>query len=84
MKNKVLIELIVPEIDSKFNVFIPISKKVGEVLTLLNKSLIDVSNGVYVSSNKKWVYDGNTGEKYDLNTLIKDTNIRNGTTIVLI
>ena len=84
MKNKVLVELIVPEIDSKFNVFIPVTKKVGEVLTLLNKSMTDISNGVYTVSNKKWLYDGDTGEKYDLNILVKNTNIRNGTSLVLI
>lgn len=84
MKNKILIELIVPEIDSKFDVFIPIGKKVGEVLMLLSKSITDISNGLYVSTNKNWLYDGTTGEKYDLNVLVKDTNIKNGTSIILI
>ena len=84
MKNKILIELIVPEIDSKYNVFIPVTKKVGEILTLLNKSLVDITNGNFVSTTKKWIYDGKTGEKYDLNVLVKNTNMRNGTSIILI
>lgn len=84
MKNKVLIEVVVPEIDSKFNVFIPVSKKVGEILALVNKALIDLTNGVYVTSNKKWIYDGDTGEKYELNVLVKNTNIRNGSSVIII
>ena len=39
MKNKVLIQLIVPDIEEKFDLFIPINKKIGTV-----KNLIDLNN----------------------------------------
>ena len=84
MKNKILIQLIIPEVDLRLDVFIPVSKKVGEILNLFNKAILDISNGIYIIDNKKWVYDGITGEKYDINVLIKDTNIRNGTSVILI
>ena len=32
MKNKVLIELIVPEIDEKYNLYIPINKRIGNII----------------------------------------------------
>ena len=37
MKNKVLIQLIVPDIEEKFDLFIPINKKIGTI----KNSIID-------------------------------------------
>ena len=39
MENKVLIELVVPELEEKFDVFIPITKRVGNVIALLAKAI---------------------------------------------
>ena len=47
MKNKVLIELIVPEIDEKFDLFIPVNKRIGNLIVLLNKSVSELTNGAY-------------------------------------
>ena len=44
MKNKVLVELIVPQIDEKYNVYIPINKKIGNVIVLLNKAISELTN----------------------------------------
>lgn len=82
MKNKVLVELIVPEIDEIFNVYLPVNRRVGNVIELLNKSLLDLTNGVYGNSNRNFLYN-QQGEKYPLNSLIRETDIRNGTSIVL-
>ena len=84
MKNKVLIEVIVPEIDEKYNLYIPINKKIGNIIALLDKAVKEITNGVYVGSNKTALYNRLTGEKYSINTLIRETNIRNGTSLILI
>ncbi len=34
MKNKILVEIIVPDIDQSYEVFIPINRKVGSVIEL--------------------------------------------------
>jgi len=82
MKNKVLVELIVPSLDEVYNVYIPINKKVGNIIQLLNKSLFDLTNGLFLPSDTNFLYD-NEGERYDINLLVRETNIRNGTSIVL-
>ena len=84
MKNKVLIELIVPDIDEKYNSYIPINKKVGNVIVLLDKAVKELTNGIYNGSNKTCLYNRLTGEKYLTNTLVRETNIRNGTSLILI
>lgn len=84
MKNKVLIELIIPEIEESYDVYIPVSKKVGSIIKLLNRAIFELSNGTYNGGIKNYIYNKDTGVKYDVNILIKDTDIRNGTKIVLI
>lgn len=84
MKNKILIELIVPEIDEKYNLYIPINKKVGNIIVLLNRAVKEFSNGNYQGTNNTGIYNVETGEKYSINVLVRETNIRNGTSIVLI
>ncbi len=83
MKNKVLVELVVPQIDQSFNLYIPINKKIGNVIVLVNKAISDLTNGVYIGSNKSFLYDSATGEKYNINDLVIKTNIRNGSVLVL-
>lgn len=84
MKNKVLIELIVPEIDMKFNIYVPINKRIGNIINLLGKAVKELSNGCYEYTNKTSIYNSLTGEKYPINSLLRETNIRNGSKIVLI
>ena len=84
MKNKILIELIVPEIDMKYNLYTPINKKVGNVIVLLNKAVRELSDGLYEGNDKTSLYDRKTGEKYSINSLIRQTNVRNGSSLILI
>ncbi len=83
MKNKVLVELVVPEIEEKYDIYIPVSKKVGSVISILQKSVFELSDGDFIATQKNLLYNAVTGEKYDINVLVKDTNIRNGSRIVL-
>lgn len=84
MKNKILVELIVPEVDEKYNLYIPINKKVGNVVVLLIKAVKELTNGTFSGTDKTCLYDKNTGEKYPINSLIRETNIRNGSSLILI
>ena len=84
MKNKVLVQLIVPEIDEKYDLYVPINKKVGNIIVLLNKALKEMTNGVFIISNTSCVYNRITGEKYKMDVLIRETDIRNGTMLVIL
>ena len=84
MKNKVLVCLSVPEIDKKYDIYLPINKKVGNVINLLNKSIHDLSNGELEISNSNSLYNVATKEKYESDVLIANTNIRNGSRLVLL
>lgn len=84
MKNKILIELLVPEIDASFSVFLPINKKIGNIINLLNQGLNDLTDKNYQGNNYTGLYNRFTGIKYSSNESILDTDIRNGTVLILL
>ena len=84
MKNKVLVELIVPTIESSFDIYLPINKRIGNIITLLNKTVAEFSEGCYEGNKNTALYNRETNEKYDVNALLYNTDIRNGTTLILL
>lgn len=81
--NKVHVILYVPQIDEKYEIFLPISKQIGSITKLLTKSINELSDGSFPIKDSL-LYDRETGNMYDLNTTIKESNIRNGSEIILI
>ena len=83
-KNKILVELSVPYIEKSYDVFIPINKKIGTMKNLIEEALVDLTGGAYVIKKDTNVYSQETGEIYNVNTSIKDTDLKNGSRIILI
>ena len=71
-------------IDEVYNVYLPINSQVGNDIILLNKSIFELSNGEYIPNNKVRLYDRETGEMINTNKLLRDTNVRNGSGLVLL
>ena len=45
MDNKVLVKLSVPEAGKSFDVYLPVNRKMGNIIVLLNKAVNELSNG---------------------------------------
>lgn len=84
MKNKVLVNITIPEIDKNYDVYLPINKKIGNIIILLNKAINELSDGEFILSTGNSLYNVYTKQKYDSDTLLANTNIRNGTALVLL
>ncbi len=84
IKNKVFIKLRVPEIDKEYDLYLPVNKKIGNIIILLNEAINELSLGEIEISQKNKLYNEKTQELYSPDTLLINTNIRNGTTLVLI
>ena len=84
MKHKVLVEVYVPELDIKYDLFIPANKKVGNVILLLVKAINELSDGAYLVSVNHALMNSDTCRIYDLNLNMKDANILNGTKLILV
>ncbi len=84
MKNKINVDIIVPAINETYNLFIPINKKVGEIIKLLNQAINELTDGIYLISNRLSLINNLSGDIYDIDLTVKDNNILNGSELVLI
>ena len=74
---------IVPEIDKEYDLYLPVNKKIGNIVILLNESINELTNGELELSNNNKLYNSKTKEYYSSDVLLINTNIRNGSTLVL-
>ena len=84
MNNKILIELEIPLIEKRYDLFIPINKKVGTVKNLIENALVELTDSAYVPKDDSNFYSKETGEIFDVNKTVRDTNLSNGSRIILI
>lgn len=84
IKNKVFVKIIVPEIDSEYDVYLPVNKKMGNIINLLNKAICEMTNGELPISSDNIIYNRSTSERYSPDILLLNTNIRNGSVLVLV
>lgn len=83
MNNKVLVKIISPHFNNSYDVFIPINEYVGVVVDLIVKLLKNMSGSDLISNNKFSLMNKETGQIYSFSTIIRDTDIRNSTELIL-
>ncbi len=84
MENKILVEIVVPEISQTFDVYLPINKKIGNIIALLNKAINELTNNCFPISQNKILYNMVTKEIYQSDILLFNTNVRNGSRLILL
>lgn len=81
--DKVLVKLYVPVLDEIYDVWLPLQKKIYNVIALLVKAINELNDGCYNPSRMPVLYDKLTAEIYDGNLSVKESTIRSGTEIIL-
>ncbi len=84
MNNKILIELQIPLIEKQFDLFIPINKKIGTIKNLVEQALVELTDSAYIPKEESNFYSKETGDIYDVNKTVRDTDLKNGSRIILI
>lgn len=84
MNNKFLVKIYVPLIESSYEVWIPPNKQIRNVINLLVKSIYELSKENYNPDFLPSLYNKKTSEIYNLEEKIIDTNIRNGSELILL
>ena len=84
MKNKVLIKISVPELDYETDLFIPVNEVLWKVKTLIVMAISDISGGALSKEGHYSLINKETGQVYNLNSILIDTDIRNATELILI
>ncbi len=83
-KNKILIELEIPLIEKTYDLYIPINKTIGTIKQLIEEALIELTENAYIIKDDTNFYSKETGEIYDVNKIVRETNLQNGSRIILI
>lgn len=83
MKNKYNIQIIVPVLYKKYDLFIPTNKTVGEIIILLEKGLKELTKESFVLDKNLKLYDTLDGTEYELGEFIYKTSIKNGSILML-
>ena len=81
--NKVLVEVKLPAAGLAYDVFVPDSMQIGALTRLAATVFSRLSGGVYTAGDNTVLCDQKTGTQYDVNARIYETDIRNGTKLLL-
>ncbi len=84
MDNKILLEVFVPAIEQEYDVFVPVNKTMGTIKKIIESGIIDLSDNVYMIKNDTNLYSKETGQMYDVNLKLTDTDLKNGSQVILI
>lgn len=83
MTNEILVRLYVPMLDEQYDIWIPVNKRVHTIIKLFVEAIKDLTKGYYVPNKLPKLYDKTTAKAFDMNLKIIDTDIRNGSELIL-
>lgn len=83
MDFRVYIVIEMPILEKKYELLVPIDRRIHDVINVLVKNIPQLTNNYY-QNKKPSIYNKSTGEVYDMNTVIKNSNIKMGSRLVLI
>mgnify|MGYP003300622508 FL=1 len=84
MKNKILIGLYIPLIEKSYDIYIPVNKKIGTIKKLIEQGLVELTDNSYIIKEDSNFYSKDNGQIYDVNKTVRDTDLENGSKIILI
>ena len=82
--DKVLVEVSVPAARRSFDVFIPQTSKMSEVVSLVSKSLSELSGGKFKPNSSTILCDAESGKIFNINLSVYELEIKNGSKLMLI
>ena len=82
--NKVLVKLYVPITEQQYDMWLPLNRRIHNIMSLLVKAVNEFSGGYYTPKEMPMLYERLTAKQYDINLTVKEANIRNGTELILI
>lgn len=84
IENKVLVSVNVPILEKKYDIYFPVNRKMSNVIEMIKTSLQELSQGSFDMNNDYVLYNKENGEPYDMNILVRESNIRNGSKVILL
>lgn len=83
MNFRVYVIIEAPILDEKYELFIPCDRRIHDLIGILKKSIPGFNEGFY-QTKKPNLYNKTTGKLYDLNLIIKNSDIKMGTRLIML
>ena len=84
MKNKILVNISIPEIDKKYDMYLPLNKKVSTIIRLVEKTINQMNDEKISLSKNRLLIIYELGIRVEEDLLLKDTPIKNGSKLLLL
>ena len=82
--NRVLVRLYVPLLEKQYDIWIPINKSIYYIIKAFIKGINAINKIEYIYNGSfPRLYNRSTSDVYDINKRVIDTDIRNGTELIL-
>lgn len=82
MDFRVYVIIEVPILDKKYDLFVPVDRRIHDIIRSIKESDKELSQGFY-EKRKLNLYNKSNGQLYDLNLIIKNSDIKMGTRLIL-
>ena len=83
MDYKVLVVLIVPQVEKTYELYIPINRTIEDICKLVNQMVNEDTSGVFPIRDDVKLCNRFSPDVYPYNKFVRETNIRNGSQLVL-
>lgn len=82
--DKILIEVYVPVLEKSFDFFIPLQSQMSEVLELMKRGIVDLTDEDYVSNEDTFICYKENGAIININKSAVELGLKNGSRLMLI
>ena len=83
MDFRVYVTLEVPILDTSYELLVPIDRRIHDLIELLRENIKELKANYYKDKIPN-IFNKSNGTLYDMNLLIKDSDIKTGTRLILI
>lgn len=84
MNHKALVEISVPAAGQKYDVYIPLERRMSDVVKMVAGALSDLSDGKYQATDEAILCDADTGMIFNVNMEVAELGIKTGSRLMLI
>lgn len=82
MDFRVYITLEVPILDTSYELLVPIDRRIHDIIEVLRENIKELKENYYQNKIPN-IFNKSNGELYDMNLIIKDSDIKTGTRLIL-
>lgn len=83
MEYKVLVNVFVPEIEQNFEFYIPVNRYIDIVIKIINAAIAEITFNQFPIKENLQLCNRRTGQIYANGHYVRNTDIKNGTQLIL-